>query len=55
MPTPELQRFLGIVNYLGKFISRLSDKTAPLRALLKKGTEFLKQKPQIDAFEKFKR
>lgn len=53
--TAELQRFLGMVNYLGKFIPRLSDETAPLRALLKKGTEFLMQKPQIDAFEKLKR
>ncbi len=59
MPVPtsraELQRFLGMVNYLGKFIPNLSDETAPLRALLKKGTEFLTQKPQIDAFEKLKR
>ena len=59
MPLPtspaELQRFLGMVNYLGKFIPNLSDETAPLRALLKKGTEFLMQKPQIDAFEKLKR
>ncbi|CAB4033003.1 retrotransposon-like family member retr-1 [Paramuricea clavata] len=59
MPVPtspaELQRFLGMVNYLGKFIPNLSDETAPLRALLKKGTEFLMQKPQIDAFEKLKR
>ena len=59
MPIPtspaELQRFLGMVNYLGKFIPNLSDETAPLRALLKKRTEFLTQKLQIDAFEKLKR
>ena len=60
MPVPtmtkvELQRFLGMVNYLGKFIPNLSDETTPLRALLKNETEFLMQKPQLDAFEKLKR
>ena len=39
MPSPssrkELERFLGMVNYLGKFIPNLSDVTAPLRDLLK--------------------
>ena len=38
MPYPtnvkELQRFLGSVNYLGKFIPHLSDHTDPLRKLL---------------------
>ena len=59
MPVPttkvELQRFLGMVNYLGKFIPNLSDETAPLRALLRNETEFLMQKPQLDSFEKLKR
>ena len=32
----ELQRFLGMVNYLGKFIPNLAEVTGPLRALLKK-------------------
>lgn len=40
MPTPktkqELQRFLGMVTYLMKFIPDLSTKTAPLRQLLEK-------------------
>ena len=43
MPIPtnkiEFQRFMGMVNYLGKFIPRLSDETAPLRELLKKRCE----------------
>ena len=56
MPIPtnktELQRFLGMVNYLGKFIPRLSDETASLRELLKKDVEFLIQKPQKDAFKR---
>ena len=54
MPTPsnktELQRFLGMVNYLSKFIPRLSDETAPLRELLRKYVQFVMQKPQMDAF-----
>lgn len=40
MPSPqnikELQRFLGMVNYLGSFIKNLSEKTQLLRDLLKK-------------------
>ena len=40
MPLPrsvnELQRFLGMVNYLGKFISNLVKHTTPLRNLKKK-------------------
>ena len=44
MPVPhfltELQRFFGMVNYLGKFIPNLAEVTAPLRALLKKDVVF---------------
>ena len=40
MPTPktkeELQRFLGMVAYLSKFIPHLSEKTSLLRELLTK-------------------
>ena len=40
MPVPankkELQRFLGMITYLGKFISNLSDHSEPLRKLLEK-------------------
>lgn len=32
----DLQTFLGVVNFLSTFISNLSEKTAPLRELLKK-------------------
>ena len=43
MPLPtnkkELQRFLGMVNYLGKFLPNLSDVSAPLRKLLEKDVE----------------
>ena len=57
MPSPrsvnELQRFLGMVNYLGKFISNLAEHTAPLYNLLKKDV-FELQKPQLDAIENLK-
>ena len=44
MPTPknkqELQRFLGFVNYVGKFIPNLSQITLPLRNLLGKNSHW---------------
>ena len=43
----ELQRFLGMVNYLGKFIPNLW-------ALLKKDCVSNLQKPQLDPIEKLK-
>ncbi|XP_026688729.1 uncharacterized protein K02A2.6-like isoform X1 [Diaphorina citri] len=36
----ELQRFLGVVNYLGKFIKNLSQLTVSLRSSLKKNTSW---------------
>ena len=36
----ELQQFLGMIQYLRPFIPELSAKTAPLRSLLKKDTEY---------------
>ena len=42
---------MGMVNYLGKFIPRLSDETAPLRELLKKDVEFVMLRPQKNAFQ----
>ncbi|CAH2301764.1 Hypothetical predicted protein [Pelobates cultripes] len=35
----DVQRFLGMVNYMGKFIPNLSEKIAPLRWLLEKKNE----------------
>ena len=59
MPLPtnkkELQRFLGMVNYLAKFIPNLSDHTAPLRSLLEKDTIWSMQDPQIEAIAKLKK
>lgn len=37
----DLQTFLGVINYLRPFISNLSERTAPLRELLKKNSIFL--------------
>ena len=53
-PFTELQRLLGMVDYLGKFIPTLAEVTAPLRALLKKDVAFNLQKPLLDAIEKLK-
>ena len=36
----EIERFLGMVNYLGKLIPNLTEVTAQLRAVLKKGVAF---------------
>lgn len=44
MPQPtsqvELQRYLGMVNYLGKFVPNLSSKTVALRSLLEEKHEW---------------
>ncbi|CAB3252663.1 unnamed protein product [Arctia plantaginis] len=44
MPTPtcvkDVERFLGLVTYVGNFIPNLSDKTCVLRELLKKDIEW---------------
>eukprot|EP00794_Sanderia_malayensis_P014552 gene14552-16054_t len=59
MPIPktktDLQRFLGMINYLAKFVPNLSQITAPLRNLLKKDIQFCLQKPQFDAIAELKR
>ena len=54
MPPPEdkaaLQRFLGMINYLSKFIPNYSDKTEVLRSLLKKDTEWCWLEQHDNAF-----
>ena len=48
MPLPnsanELQQFLGMITYLGKFIPNLTEVNSPLRTLLKKEVEFKLEK-----------
>lgn len=58
MPRPEnktdLQRFLGCITYINKFIKNLSELTAPLRVLLKKDVLFVWDNNHQTAFEKIK-
>ena len=58
MPLPrsinELQRFLGVVNYLGKFVPNLPEHNTPLPNLLKKDVAFKVQKPRWDTIENLK-
>ena len=59
MPLPtnktELLRFLGMMNYVCKFVPNMSHVTQPLRQLLEKDVEFVLQKPQLDAIATLKR
>ena len=50
-----VQRFLGFVNYLAKFIPNLSQHTQPLRQLCKNNTQFLWGVQQSEAFQTIKR
>ena len=50
----ELQRFLGMINYLGKLIPNPSNETAPLRLLLAKDVMWTFDQPQIDAVNRLK-
>lgn len=58
MPTPsckeDVQRILGVFNYVNKFIKKFSDETAPLRDLLKKNTEFRWEPEHESALNKLK-
>ena len=58
MPAPEnksdLQRFLGMVTYLGKFVPNLSEVSAPLRVLLEKDIAWSFDTPQQQAFQELK-
>lgn len=45
-----LERFLGMVNYLSRFISNYSEIAAPLRDLLKKDVEFVWNKVHHASF-----
>ena len=51
----EVRQFLGMVNQLMKFVPNLAALTAPIRCLLKKGTDWTWDEPQRQAFEHLKK
>ena len=59
MPAPQdkqaVQRFLGMVNYVSKFIEHMSEKAKPLRDLIKKEVEWHWTHVQEKAYEDLKR
>ncbi len=59
MPTPadkhDVQRFLGMTNYLSKFIPGYSEKTAPLRQLLLQDVEWSWLEHHMAAFTRLKK
>ncbi|CAC5393077.1 unnamed protein product [Mytilus coruscus] len=58
MPAPTdkkgVQRLLGTINYLAKFVLNMSAVTEPIRKLLKEEHEFIWTHEQQQAFEKLK-
>ncbi|XP_063233061.1 uncharacterized protein K02A2.6-like [Bacillus rossius redtenbacheri] len=50
----DLQRFLGMITYLGKFVPNLSEHTALLRELCKQGAIWQWSERHQNAFEKVK-
>ncbi|KAK4296250.1 hypothetical protein Pmani_031249 [Petrolisthes manimaculis] len=58
MPAPNdlsgLRRLLGMVQYLAKFLPRLSDITKPLRELTKKDVQFVWREAQEESFKALK-
>ena len=58
MPLPEdkkaVQRLLGMLNYVGKFVPKLSELTSPLREVLVKNKQWEWKQRQNIAFERIK-
>ncbi|CAC5380905.1 unnamed protein product [Mytilus coruscus] len=50
----EVQTFLGFITYLRKFLSNMSDVSAPLRVLLEEKNEWCWEKEQDTSFNKLK-
>ena len=50
----EVERLLGTINYLAKFIPNMSTITHPIRELLKSDNKFSWGEPQIKAFSEIK-
>ena len=51
---PAVQRFIGLVKYLSKFLQDLSELCEPLRGLKHKKAKWNWTQEQVDAFEKMK-
>ena len=51
----EIQRFLGMVTYLAKWIPDLSEKSAPLRILLDHKVAWQWNTEQLNAFEQLQK
>lgn len=49
-----LQQFLGMINYVGKFIPNLSSESEPLRKLLEKDQAWIWAEGQEESFQKLK-
>lgn len=49
-----LQQFLGMINYVGKFIPNLATEFEPLRKLLQKEQEWVWAEGQQKSFERLK-
>ena len=52
---PELRRFMGMINQLGKFTPNLAELTQPLRELLSKKSQWLWGPAQSSAFDGIKK
>lgn len=50
----EVERFLGAVNYLSKFIPHYSEIAIPLTSLLRKGSEWRWESSESEAFDRLK-
>ncbi|XP_044748562.1 uncharacterized protein K02A2.6-like [Coccinella septempunctata] len=51
----ELQRFLGMITYVGRFIPNLSNLNSPLRELIKKNNLFVWTDQHTESFQNLKR
>ena len=56
LPEPKmeaiLQSFLGMINYLSRFVPKITDLTHRLRSLLKKSNKFIWTDVHSDDFKK---
>ena len=51
----DVQRLLGMINYVSKFTKNMSDITAPLRELIKKNAHFVWEEKHSNAFDNVKK